>query len=256
MLELIFIFLIGLFFGSFFLVVADRLGQGKSFITGRSMCEFCRHTLSWIELIPVLSFLLQGGRCKHCKKRLSVWYPIAEIATGLLLVLVYLLFIPQGIYPTLLAQVIASCLLIIFITDYKYEIIPFPIIIVGSFIALISIVISSPVLLLNHLLSGLAAGLFFLFIFFITKGRGMGFGDVVFAVFMGLVLGFPFILAGLYIAFISGALISLLLVLLKKKKLHGGTIPFGPFLVLGTAIMLLAGKDVMLVISSYLGGFV
>lgn len=253
MFELGLVFLTGLFFGSFFLVVADRLGQGKSFITGRSVCEFCNHSLSWLELIPVASFCIQGGACRHCRKKLSLWYPGAELVTGLLFVLIFILFMPQGIFPMLFAQAITSCLLIIFITDYKYEIIPFQVVAFGSVVTLLGIVLSQPEVLLNHVLSAVLAGLFFLLIFLVTKGKGMGFGDVIYAVFMGLLLGFPYILAGLYITFIGGAIISLLLVLLKKKKLHGGTIPFGPFLVMGTFIMLVAGVKVMQVISSYLG---
>lgn len=256
MLELLFIFIIGLFFGSFFLVVADRLGQGKSFITGRSHCDFCGHVLSWHELIPVLSFLRQKGLCGHCHKKLPYSYPVTEIATGLLFSLIYLVFIPQGLVPMLLAQVISGCLLIIFITDYKYEIIPFQVVAFGSLVTLCNVVLIKPEALLNHSISGLIAGLFFLLIFLVTRGKGMGFGDVVYAVFMGLLLGFPYILAGLYITFISGAIISLILVALKKKKLHGGTVPFGPFLVSGTFIMLIAGQPVMEIISNYLGGIV
>jgi leader peptidase (prepilin peptidase)/N-methyltransferase len=256
MLEVLFIFIIGLFFGSFYLVVADRLGKGKSFITGRSVCEFCNHFLSWYELIPIVSFCMQRGACRHCKKKLSPWYPAAEITTGLLFSLIYILFMPLGIFSMLFAQIITSCLFIIFITDYKYEIIPFPIVAFGSIVALSGIYLTQPQAMFNHVLSGLISGLFFLLLFLVTRGKGMGFGDVVYAVFMGLSLGFPYILVGLYITFIGGAVISLILVALKKKKLHGGTVPFGPFLVTGTFIMLVAGQPVMEIISSYLGGIV
>lgn len=253
MLEFGLIFLMGLIFGSFLLVVADRLGQEKSFISGRSKCEFCEHALSWYELVPVISFFIQKGACRNCKKKLPLWYPVSEITTGLLFVIIYSIFSSQGFIPLLFAVIITSCLSVIFIADYKYEIIPFYVVVFGSFVTLMELVLMHPQDLVNHLLSGIIAGLFFFIIFFITKGKGMGFGDVVYAVFMGLVLGFPFILAGLYITFIGGALISLALVVLKKKKLHGGTIPFGPFLVMGTFIMLVAGEKVMQIISSYLG---
>ncbi len=239
---------VGLFFGSFFLVVAQRLATNTSFIRGRSQCDYCHHVLSWIELIPVVSFLFQGGKCKHCRKKLSWWYPLSELMTGMTFLIV-------GLYATTAFSligllVITSCLLIIFFSDREYEIIPLQPVIIAC-VAEVVMLAFAPSIFLNHLLSALGASLFFYIIYIATRRKGMGFGDVIFAFLMGFVLGFPYIIFGLYFSFLSGAIISLILVALKKKKLHGGTVPFGPFLVLGTFTMMVWGKDLAYLISRY-----
>jgi leader peptidase (prepilin peptidase)/N-methyltransferase len=94
-------------------------------------------------------------------------------------------------------------------------------------------------------LSAVCASGFFLILFLATKGRGMGFGDVVYAFLMGFILGYPRVILGLYLAFVTGAIVSLFLVILKKKKFQGGTIPFGPFLVFGTFVSLLWGSTII-----------
>lgn len=244
------LFIVGLFFGSFLNVVADRLWNGESIVRGRSHCEKCHKPLSWYELIPVVSFLLQNGRCRYCHTQLSWWYPFSELVTGVVFAAVGLTFFPLMPLQLVLMLCITACLLVIFFADWKYGIIPFPVIVVAFLLALFSLVFTPDQLLL-HLLSGIGSGGFFLLIFLFTKGRGMGFGDVVYAFFMGVLLGFPAILLGLYIAFIVGAVISLALVALKKKKLHGDTIPFGPFLVFGTFVLLFWGRFLSHLVTSY-----
>lgn len=249
---ILFSFLIGLFLGSFLLVVADRSGNNTSFIRGRSKCDNCGHVLSWYELVPVVSYILQGGKCSHCQKKLSLWYPASEILTGLMVALVFLSTFSLGLEKVILYELITLCLIAVCFADIKYEIIPFSLIITASLASLVLILVTSPEAVVTHLLAAGGASAFFLIIFLVTKGRGMGFGDVVYVVFMGLLLGYPFILFGLYLTFILGALISLVLIAMKKRKLHGGTIPFGPFLVLGTFIMMLWGDQVVKLVTSYL----
>jgi len=247
----LFVLIIGFFLGSFLFVVAERGGKGKSFVVGRSKCDNCNHVLSWHELIPVVSFLLQRGRCRHCNAKLSLWYPLSELLTGLVLALIFLTTFPLGLVPVILLEVISLCFLTICFSDILYEIIPFPLVVISSITALLLIYLASPSELVSHLLSGLGAGLFFLVIFLVTKGKGMGLGDVLYVICMGLLLGFPGIFFGLYLSFVIGAIVSLILVLLKKKKLHGGTVPFGPFLVLGTFIMIIWGKEIVQIASNY-----
>src|SRR4051812_8717722 len=86
-----FLFILGVFFGSFLNVLADRLSRDENFITGRSYCEYCRHTLSFLDLIPLLSFLFLFGRCRYCKKKLSWYYPFSELLTGVLFALTFAL---------------------------------------------------------------------------------------------------------------------------------------------------------------------
>lgn len=257
------------FFGSFLNVVVDRLPRSEGFVTGRSYCESCKRNLSWHDLVPILSFLYLGGKCRYCRSQLSYYYPVVEAMTGLFFaVTLYLIFgadvFINALQPAYLLDAVYflaldAFLIIVFFTDLKYGIIPFKIVFSAIAITLVWYVFL-PVILrshplpfypfqgnfwLNYLLSALGIFLFFFSIFFASKGRGLGFGDVVYVILMGLVLGFPKIILGVYIAFLSGALLSILLVTLKKKKLHGGTIPFGPFLVLGTVISLYWGEIIV-----------
>src|SRR5690606_33866567 len=123
----------------------------------------------------------------------------------------------------------------------KYGIIPFLIVIPATIIALVYQGINNPESLVSVLLSALGAAGFFFLIFFLTRGRGMGFGDVVLAGYLGMLLGFPGIVYALYIAFLTGAGVSLILILTGKKKMKGGTVPFGPFLIFGAFISLFWG---------------
>lgn len=253
------IFIFGTFIGSFLGVVIDRLPKGESIVKGRSHCDHCRKTLTVLDLVPVFSFLFLQGRCRYCKVKLSWFYPLIEVITGVLFVLV-------ALHVTILYQVfsiwyavevlyylfLVSVLVVIFFIDLKYGIIPFSIIFPAMIVSFLYLFFTSNHLLLNNLLAGVGAFVFFLLLFLMTRGRGMGFGDVVYVFFMGLVLGFPLIVAGLYIAFVSGAVISLILVWLKRKKIKGGIIPFGPFLVFGTIVVLFWGQPIIDWIMAYL----
>ncbi len=241
----LFLFFIGLFFGSFFLVLIDRLPRAESFLIGRSKCEFCGHILNWYDLIPVMSFLMLGGKCRYCHKKLSVRYPLVEVLTGILFASVPLLlgFGEFTVLQLLFTLFVVSTFVIIFFIDLKYGIIPFLVVLPATFLALLYHMITGPEHIISVLLSSLLAAGFFFFIFLLTKGRGMGFGDVVLAGYLGMLLSFPDIIYALYIAFLTGACVSLILIVTGRKKLKGGTIPFGPFLIAGAYISLFWGEQ-------------
>jgi len=263
------VFIIGCFIGSFLNVIVDRLPRSEGVITGRSHCESCTRKLPWHDLIPLLSFFFLGGKCRYCKARLSLYYPVIEGATGLLFSLTVFLIWQEWVplsdtmhlyfLTTAYYLCIDALLILVFFTDLKYGIIPFRIVFWAlgltifwyGFLTLFqhTLPVNFPVWiqesLVNYFLSAVGVFLFFLGLFFITRGKGLGFGDVVYVILMGLLLGFPKVILGLYIAFLSGALLALLLVLLQKKKFHGGTIPFGPFLVLGTIVSLYWGNTII-----------
>lgn len=230
-------FLCGLFFGSFLLVLADRLPRNEDVFFSRSYCESCKKHLAWYELIPIVSFLLQRGRCGNCKVALSWWYPIAEMGTALNFALIPILFPRQDLLFYIFLIVILSVFIVIFIADWKYGIIPFPMVVIGIVTSLGYYSLSQPDKLVHYLITGFVAALVFFLIFALTKGKGMGFGDVVFAFLMGLLLGFPSIVIGIYMAFLTGAIVSLILILLKRKKYRGDTIAFGPFLIFATVMV-------------------
>ena len=246
------LFIFGLFVGSFLNVLIDRLPRDESFIKGRSYCESCKTQLKWYDLIPLLSFVTLKGKCRYCRIPLSYYYPIVELTTGIMFAILALFAfnnLPFTIYHLPFISLfyylfIASCLIVIFFVDLKYGIIP-------DKITYTAIAVSFAYLLHNtyyiipFIASALGGFLFFLAIFLGTRGRGMGFGDVKFAFLIGLIVGYPNIVIAFYSAFLTGAIISVILIILKKKKFKGSTIPFGPFMVIGTFVALFFSKTIL-----------
>ncbi|MBI2030994.1 MAG: prepilin peptidase [Candidatus Levybacteria bacterium] len=260
--ELFFLFVLGLFIGSFLNVLIDRLPRDESIAKGRSYCDKCKKTLKWYDLIPVLSFILLRGKCRYCHSPISYYYPIVEIITGVFFALTYVYLINysdlrftnydlQFFVTFLYYLTLISSLIIVFFTDLKYGIIPDKIIFPAAVISIIyhlsfTIYPNGQLSIINGLLSGFGAFLFFLALYLITRGRGMGFGDVKLVFLLGIFLGFPKIISALYLSFLLGAFVGLILILLKKKRFFKGeTIPFGPFLVLGSIISLFLGENII-----------
>lgn len=262
------LFIIGLFIGSFLNVLADRLSMGKT-MGGRSMCDVCKHVLSWNDLIPIVSFVILGGKCRYCKASFSIQYPLVEFFTGVIFVMTWYfslhsVLIPSDLY--LLHSIhlgFAAVLIVMLLADLRYQIIPdemqIALLILGVLkILSISIVISGASLLMvsqtmgMHILYGLAVMVPLLLLFVMTRGRGMGFGDVKLAFVMGLILGLlPGFLA-LYIGFVIGGVVGGILLLTKKGK-RKTKIAFGPFLILGLYIMIFFEAEVILFISHMYG---
>ncbi len=237
---ILFVFLLGLAIGSFLNVLIDRLPVGENVLVGRSHCDFCKKTLKWYELIPLFSFIIQGGKCRRCHKKLSLQYPLIELITGLGFVFFYQVLD----YPIIILfayWIIFSSLLVIFVADLKYQIIPDSMVVAGSIGAAVRLFSQiSPIGfigVLPYVLSAVGALGFFFFLWFITKGRGMGLGDVKLVFLLGLLLGFPGIIVALYAAFLTGAVVGVILILRGKKSLKG-QVPFGPFLIIGTIVAL------------------
>ncbi len=241
-----FVFILGTLIGSFLNVVIDRIPRGE-ILTGRSHCESCNKTLRWIDLIPIISFALSKGKCRYCKSPLSYQYPLVEILTGLLFLYSALIF-PIYLLPFYFFFV--SIFISIFITDLKYGIIPDKIIFPSLPITIIFIILSNQNLLI-HILSGLLAFGFFYLLFLLTKKRGMGFGDVKFALLIGLIFGFPGTIFVLYVAFLTGAVIGSILILWKKKKMKS-SIPFGPFLALGCLVVMFFSNQILEIVEKIL----
>jgi len=247
-----YLFLLGLFIGSFLNVVIDRLANDQSLL-GRSHCDHCQHKLGVLDLIPVLSFFLLGRKCRYCKKKLMWQYPIVELATGVMFFLTAKTFFVEtqsiASLQLLLYLGIISCLIIIFVVDIKYQIIPdeiqiaFFVFVLG--LKIITVVETQSIASLPiNFIYGFLVMLPILLLHLLTRGRGMGFGDVKFAYVIGFLLGLKSGLLSLYLGFILGAIIGLFLIFLGKKKIKS-KIAFGPFLVLGVTIMLFWGQPVL-----------
>lgn len=252
------LFVFGLIIGSFLNVVIYRTLNDESPIEGRSRCDHCRKQIAWYDNIPLLSFLILGGRCRYCKKPIALMHPIVEFTTGILFVWWYLwgfLFFqltqrPFDFVQPLFWLLVAVLLLIIFFSDLTSYIIPDYA--VGSLLG-IALLYRIGLTLAGimrwddfiWILGGmLLNGVFFFLLWLVTKGKGMGFGDVKFAFPMGLLLGWPQVIVGVFIAFILGSVVGVGLLVSGKKQLKQ-PIPFGPFLIAGTLIALVYGEQLL-----------
>jgi|TARA_Y100000031_G_scaffold143446_1_gene173909 leader peptidase (prepilin peptidase)/N-methyltransferase len=240
----ILIFVFGLCVGSFLNVAICRLKTKEPITKSRSHCPKCRAVLKWYDLIPVLSFLIQKGKCRYCHKKISWQYPIIETSTGLIFLQIF--NFQFSIFNTIYYFLIISFLIIIFVYDLKHYIIPdriiYPAILVAGIWYLVSgiFIQNTSYELRTTILSALGASLFFLALVLISQGKWMGLGDVKLAFLMGLILGWPNILLALFLSFFSGAIIGIGLIIAGKKGLKS-QIPFGPFLAGSTILVLLYG---------------
>jgi prepilin signal peptidase PulO-like enzyme (type II secretory pathway) len=271
-----FLFVFGLVIGSFLNVVSMRYDGGRFIfdprvIGGRSHCPYCKRTLRWFELIPLISFLLQGGRCLRCHERLSIQYPIVEFLYGALFVLVpWRAMIFAAAAPLPLAWLFAALWMIVFavtfliaIIDLRMGIIPDELdIALGVFaICLAALAAALPngnASLLGSLGNlftvqggvwisraiGMVVGfVFFEFLLLVTQGKGIGMGDVKLALPLGFIFGYPDILPVIGCAFVCGALWGIFLIGIKKKTIQGA-LPLAPFLALSAAFIFFLGMPV------------
>ncbi len=234
------IFVFGLVTGSFLNVVIYRLPRGLGFVRGRSFCPRCKRKISWFDNVPLMSFMLLKGHCRFCSKPISWQYPLVELLTGVLFYLSYLSHLNFLSYPLFCG------LIVVFFIDLEHQIIPDEIVVPFSVLFLVFFLITDfQLLITNYLITGIVSFLFLYSIYLLTKGKGMGFGDVKLAFLMGLSLGFPKIVVAFYLAFLTGAFFSIILILLGKAKLKQ-KIAFGPFLVFSTIVSFLWGKEIVL----------
>ena len=246
------IFLVlGLVIGSFLNVVILRFNTGRHF-GGRSGCMTCQKTLCWYELIPLISFFALKGRCRNCKAKISIQYPIVELLSGLIFAGIFLKFQDIFYINTLVFSIsyayyvtMFSILLIIAVYDFKHKIIPDTLSIVLGVLAFVGLFLFSDYLFYPHIptilefSSGLLLALPFALMWLLSKGTWMGLGDAKLSLGLGWLLGFSRILSGAVVAFWSGAIVGLILIAFSKKHGIKSEIPFAPFLVLGVLIAFL-----------------
>jgi len=245
------IFFFGLVLGSFLNTVIYRLRFNEDFITGRSHCPQCGHTLAWYDLIPVVSFFMVGGKCRYCRKPISWQYPLVELLTGILFLAIFSLnidifftFLLFGVLKISYLFFVVSSLIIIAVYDLKYRIIPNKVIysLIGGvsfwyFVSSFFFKTYDLTEVLNFVIIGFYSSLFFWVVNLLTDGKGMGMGDVKLAFFMGLFLGYPSVLIALFLSFFLGSIVGVTLIFLKKKEFKS-EVPFAPFLVTGTFLMM------------------
>lgn len=244
----LFIFVFGLCIGSFLNCVIYRMETEKS-LRGRSFCPGCKNQLKWTDLVPVFSFLFLKGKCRNCKQKISIQYPIIEILTGLIFLLIFNQFSILQFINLIFWFYVFSVMIIIFVYDLKHYEIPDKILIPAILIALIYdiFILCQPFSLMcpvNYIFAIFIGSGFFLSIFLISKGLWMGFGDVKFAILMGLLLGFPNILLALFLSFFFGAIIGIILIIFEKRGIKS-EIPFAPFLIAGTLLAIFWGSQII-----------
>lgn len=243
-------FTFGAILGSFYNVVGYRLPKQESIITPPSHCPNCNHKLTAIELIPILSYIIQKGKCRHCHAPISSFYPLFEFITGLLFTLTYLSY---GLtLELIIALTFISMLIIIIISDYKYMIINDEVLIFFNMLLGVEILIIHGLTpLLYSIIYGALAFLTMLLIKkigdAIFKKESMGGGDIKLMFSFGLVLGYPMAILSIFVGSLIGFPISL--ILLNKNQDH--IIPFGPFLAAGAIIILLFQLDINTIINLY-----
>lgn len=229
----------GLVVGSFLEAYTFRYPRGISVLKGRSFCPKCKKNLAWYDNIPVFSFLLLKGRCRNCSKSISLRCPLIEIATALGFVGIWFLSLEPVFLIFLI--LIFSLLVAIFVIDLEQKIVPDELVFAGFGLTVFYLLLISPSTLFTSLAAGFGAALFLLLIHLATRGRGMGLGDVKFAVFAGTLLGWPMMPVWLFTAFLTGAVVGTILVLAKKVS-FGKQIAFGPFLVISLIIVFIWGE--------------
>src|SRR3989338_4022153 len=237
----LFIFLFGLVFGSFINVVLWRLQTGESLIFPASHCPKCRQQISWFDNIPVLSYLLLRGRCRQCQKTISVQYPLIELVAALIFVILYRFF---GLTDQFLILAVFSLfLLVVFVYDLWHYLILDQVVIPGMiFAALANLYLG--LVWWDLLLAAIIGGGFFWLQYVISQGRWIGGGDIRLGALMGLMLGWQMLLVALFIAYLCGAAVGLVLISAGKKKMSSA-IPFGTFLSLAAFVAFLFGPQIL-----------
>ncbi len=251
------LFFVGSCIGSFLNVVVYRSERGESWVWGRSHCENCGKQLAWYDNIPIVSYLLLKAQCRHCHTQLSPGHLVIETLMGLLFVWWYVVGFfffklteqPFAILQPVFWLCVGIILLTIFVTDLQHLYIPDAAVLMLSILVVVyrlSLVATGVMQLSDFVLSMCtmaAAVLFFWILWYLTKGRGMGFGDVKLALPLGLLLGWPGTLVWIFTSFCVGAVVGLLLLTFGKARMKQ-PIPFGPFLIFGTLVALIWGDEI------------
>lgn len=258
---IIFLFILGTLLGSFLNVVILRYHTGMG-LGGRSMCMSCGKTLHAHELIPILSFLFQRGRCRKCKAKLSIQYPIVEALSGFVVLISALTLSPildysTSVFITLFIYIvfIFSLLLVISVYDLRHKVIPNALslaFVILSFFSIFMSVTGPVVPTVLELFSGFFLALPFALISLGSKERLMGFGDVKLIFGIGYLLGLSSGIMAVLLSFWIGTAVALVLLLFRKFGFNlKSEIPFAPFLALGTFIVFITSIN----IASYINLF-
>ena len=250
---LTFLVLISLCIGSFLNVLIYRLPIKESLTKKNSHCPKCGHMLKWYENIPLLSYIIQRGRCRGCKELISIQYPIIEMLSVCVFVIAYIRF---GLsIETFLFTLLLQMFIVVFMIDMKHQIIPDSINVIILILGLISLII--PHSSINQLYSinyvdkiiGFLVALSLLLLFLVLEKvlnkELMGGGDLKLFFGVGLFMGWQLLLLGIFFAAVIALITEMLKKVIKSEKFLNKVIPFGPYLVLGFALVYVFGLDII-----------
>lgn len=245
------IFIYGIFIGSFLNVCIFRIPGEESIVAGRSHCMSCNSRIKWYDLIPVFSYIILLGRCRKCKAKISIQYPIIEALNGLFYVLVFYINGYASLKDIMLSGLycfVISALIVLSMIDFRTKTIPTGInifiAVIGIFIVVVKYIWFGRDfgIVLEHIIGFFAVSVFLLIILYATHGKGIGGGDIRLMAAAGLVLGWKLILLAFIIGCILGSVIHL--IRMKISRLDS-ELAFGPYLSAGIAIALLYGREIV-----------
>jgi leader peptidase (prepilin peptidase) / N-methyltransferase len=236
------IFVIGICTGSFLSATIYRMKSGDSLVKGRSKCPKCETQLKAKNLIPLLSYTFQKGKCSACKERISVHYPLLELLTGLTFAAIFFKFGPTTL--TVFYIIISAFLIAIFFEDALHREISNEFVVPATTFAMISIFMIQNISLVNAAIALTIPTIFFGLQILISKGKWIGGGDLKLGVLMGIFLGWELLLVALIASYFIGAILGVSLLATKKAK-RNTQIAFGPILVAGTFIALFYGNVII-----------
>lgn len=234
-----FVFLLGIDMGSFLNVCIFRLPRQENIITERSHCQHCGNVLQWYELIPVFSYIFLRGRCRKCHEKISIQYPIIELLNGILYVMVICV---MGMnVRAILTCALTSCLIVISVIDWRTFEIPVGLNVFIGIIGIINLVFNYQNWV-DYLIGAVSVSGFLLILYFATKGRGIGGGDIKLMAASGLFLGWQQII----LSFVLGCVLASVIHLIRMKTTkEDHTLAFGPYLSVGIFISVLFGKAII-----------
>jgi len=237
----ILIFVLGTIIGSFLNVLIHRIPRKESIVYPPSHCPVCGHELSSIDLIPIISYILLRGRCRYCKEKISVVYPIVEAVTGIIFLLIYIKF---GLNLKAVSYLFLACILIaISFIDIKHKIIPNKLIVTGLIGGLIFRILMYNYGYIDYLL-GLALGGGILLIISLISGGEMGGGDIKLMALIGLFVGWKLTLLTLFLSVLFGALGGMILIAVKIKG-RKDYMPFAPYIAFSYFISIMYGYEIL-----------
>lgn len=233
------VFLFGITIGSFLNVCIFRIPNKENIVSERSHCMACGNVLKWYELIPLFSFLMQGGKCRHCHSKLSWQYPFVEALNGITWTWIFLV---HGLsVESILFCMCASTLIVLSVIDWRTFEIPIG---CNIFITVLGIIrlLTDLAHWRTYVLGFFAVSVFLYIIYLATRGRGIGGGDIKLMAAAGLLVGWKNILLSLLIGSVVGSVVHLLRMKIQKKE-H--VLAMGPYLAVGIFTAMLYGSDII-----------